>query len=404
MQIFSKQLRDTLHPASLLFIQKIFELSPTQPTSEEIRAIDFLATSLISSNLWPKFRAIYPMVGRSRQSTGINLKNPYRHNIVWYNSLIFNKNGVTNVGTGYGNTFVAPAWFTDDNIHVSAYNATAWNSTSAECVLIGSTTDDSLSTWMHTISLRRRPQTFVNNDPAQGISTGAIFTYSCGSYPPHRSAGFDAGDQLNSQAWGLIVGVDGIYCYTGGQRLGATSSITDPVSSQINPLVRNSFNIGIQTVSQYPFLLLAHRPFGSVAKPRPANSNNIEQTSKANIRFASIGNSLSDQENQTFYNIVEEFQTILNRNVGTFRLGEGDVFVDETNPRVSPQLKINSVRVLTTKRLYQIKDELENKFTKENEAVGPALSINKIEVFGPRRVYTSDASAASVNILNFTEI
>lgn len=118
MQIISKQLRDTLHPASLLFIQRMFETSPVQPNSDEIKALDFLTTALISTNLWSKFRAIYPLVGRSGPSMSINLKNPYRHTIVWYNSLIFDKNGVTNTGTGYGNTFVAPSWFSDNDIHV----------------------------------------------------------------------------------------------------------------------------------------------------------------------------------------------------------------------------------------------------------------------------------------------
>jgi len=404
MQIISKQLRDTLHPASLLFIQRMFETSPVQPNSDEIRALDFLTTSLISTNLWPKFRAIYPLMGRSPQSMSLNLKNPYRHIIVWYNSLIFDKNGVTNAGIGYGNTFVAPSWFSDDDIHVSAYNATAWYDTSAECVLIGSTSDININnSWMHTISLRRRPQTFVNNDPAQGISTPPIFTYSCGRYPPYRAAGFDAGDQLNVQAWGLIVGVNGIYCYTGGYKLGAYSFITDPVSSKINPTVTNSFNNPVPTFSQYPFLLLAYRPFGSVAQINN-QTGQPEPTSKANIRFASIGTALNDYENKIFYDIVEEFQTILKRNVGTFRLGEAEMFVDETNPRVSPSLRINRIRTFVTRHLYSVKDEIDNKFEKENQCVTPTLSINKIEVLGPRRVYLSDSSTASVNIMQFTEI
>jgi len=401
MQVFSKQLRDALHPSALLFIQRIFETSSTKPNSDEIRAIDFLATSLISTGLWSKFRAIYPFIGRSGKATGFNLKNPYRHNIVWYNSLVFDKNGVTNLSTGYGNTFVAPAWFSDDNIHVSVYNATAWNTTSAECVLIGSSPDASGGTWMHQISLKRRPMTFNSGDPALGVSTPPIFTYSCGTYP-NRSAGFDAGDQLNIQAWGLIVGVNGIYCYTGGKKLGAESALTDPVSSKINPTQKGSHQFDVPTFSQYPFLLFAHRAFGSV---NPIISGQPEKTAIANIRFASIGSGLTDIENQTFYNIVEEFQKILKRDVGTYRLGEGDLRIDETNPRPSPKLKINNIRIKRSKHLYQLKDEFEDRFSKKDEFIEPTLSIKNIKVFGPRRVYKSDNPLnANISILNFIEI
>jgi hypothetical protein len=401
MQIISKQLRDTLHPASLLFIQRMFETSPVQPNSDEIKALDFLTTALISTNLWSKFRAIYPLVGRSGPSMSINLKNPYRHTIVWYNSLIFDKNGVTNTGTGYGNTFVAPSWFSDNDIHVSVYNATRWYDTSAECALIGSTPDPNSSSWMHTISLRRRPQTFIDNDPSKGILQAPIFTYSCGTFPPFRGAGVDAGDQLNAQAWGLIVGVNGIYCYTGGEKLGAYSLLSNAVSSRINPTQLNSFNEAIPTFSQYPFLLLTHRAFGSVAQTIKGQT---EQTAKANIRFATIGTALDDYENKIFYDIVEEFQTILRRNVGTFRLGESEMLVDETNPRVAPSIRIDKVTTLTSRHLYPLKDEIYDRFKKENQCITPTLSINKIEVFGPRRLYLSDSTAASINIMQFTEI
>jgi hypothetical protein len=80
------------------------------------------------------------------------------------------------------------------------------------------------------------------------------------------------------------------------------------------------------------------------------------------------------------------------------------MLVDETNPRVAPSIRIDKVTTLTSRHLYPLKDEIYDRFKKENQCITPTLSINKIEVFGPRRLYLSDSTAASINIMQFTEI
>jgi hypothetical protein len=123
---------------------------------------------------------------------------------------------------------------------------------------------------------------------------------------------------------------------------------------------------------------------------------------RVNLRFASVGYSINDSENKIFYNIVQEFQRILGREVYPVKLKTfEEIFSDE----LSCNVKFNKLTTLTTKpyREYLSKSPQ----PKENEKINSLsanLKISKIEVIGPIRIFAEDSANISVSIQSFTEI
>jgi hypothetical protein len=367
-----------IHSYAAQFVEKC-QNAGVNLNSKEIRAIDFLTKKLIEFNLWDKCVAIYPFVGRSAATHSFNLKNFLRHTIKWLNesSLLHDWRGVTNNGDGYGNTFVAPGIMSDNNIHVSVYNATFYPFLNQYSPIIGSSTPGKYqSAWLHTIFLKYPSQ----ND---------VWTYSCGpakfgtSYSTSFSlAGEDAGDFLHARVYGLVVGVNGSICYLNGEQFGTANPPSRPNRS-IPLNIHSSDPIeGIRyDWTQYPFMLFTHRAFGD---PSVGYAN-------ANIRFASIGYGLNSKENKIFYDIVEQFQTILGRNVGNLKIDPDDFLIPEHE--IVPTLQVSSIyqRPLLSAEniLHEVSSELE---------------ISKIKVTGPRRVYVSDNINFGVSVQSFQEL
>jgi hypothetical protein len=118
-------------------------------------------------------------------------------------------------------------------------------------------------------------------------------------------AGEDASNQNHWLAHGLIAGTNGRNCYVCGKRFGVSMS-QGGFRNPINPESGNDPIEGKRILySQFPFLLFGNGRFGSSGQAR----------GKGNLRFASIGYNLTESENKIFYDIVNGFQTILNRNV-----------------------------------------------------------------------------------------
>jgi hypothetical protein len=84
-----QQSKDVLHPLAFEFINKCKNLN-IQLDASEINAIDFLTRQLLQSNLWDKFKAIYPFVGKSAPTHSLNLKN--LHFLLISKTLIKTKN------------------------------------------------------------------------------------------------------------------------------------------------------------------------------------------------------------------------------------------------------------------------------------------------------------------------
>jgi hypothetical protein len=389
-----QQSKDVLHPVAFEFISKCKTLNILL-TPSEINAINFLSRQLIANNLWDKFKAIYPFVGKKAASHSLNLKNLQRHTIVWYNGsdLKHDEFGVTNLNIGYGNTMIAPSWFNDNNIHVSVYHSTYWQNTNDTSPIIGTKIRDDYG-WMHTITLRSLP--VILRSDGLNYERPPIFTYSCGyaSSPTIRFAGTDASEFQHVESYGFIVGVNGIKCYVNGSLYGRQGSLSDSLTQEINKVTtRNVFGSSakIPNISQFPFLLFTNGKFASTAGQ-----------SKSNIRFASVGYELTDSENKILYNIIQGFQKILNRSVEPIVLKTFQEFLKDQYLTFS--ISINKILILPTKpyREYLNITTLPKEFPKIN-ALSPNVNISKIEVFGPYRLFCSDSAQISTSVQYLTE-
>ena len=86
-----------------------FMTSASITDSTQQAAVNYLVTDLKSNNLWTKMKAVYPMVGGNATSHSYNLKNPSQFQITWNGGLTHDSNGVTGNGTnGYGNLNLNP--------------------------------------------------------------------------------------------------------------------------------------------------------------------------------------------------------------------------------------------------------------------------------------------------------
>lgn len=388
-----QQSRDVLHPIAFEFANKCSTLE-TQLSTLEVRAVNYLVKQLIAYNLWDKFKAIYPFIGGNESTHSLNLKNLERHTIVWYNKqdLVHNKQGVTNNNSGYGNTMVAPSWFNDDNIHVSVYNTLYWNKLNDVAPVIGATAKG--NKWMHTIYLRSLPEIIR---PYPQASQAPIFTYSCGESVNDsiRFAGSDASSFAHAETYGFIVGVNGIKCYVNGKlygREGTSSDVSSLPINNINKRTINNVTAHVPDISQFPFLLFTNDKFpSSIGK------------AKTNIRFASIGYYLDDEDNKNFYNIVHEFQTILNRQVPPLPIN----FLERQmlERYLLPNIKINKLSHVTSNPYRELVDKSHN--PREQIKINtfyPNVKIFKMEAIGPRRIFLIDRVGASVSILSLSEL
>lgn len=352
--------KDIIHPYAKNFVEKAGGYQKF--TNTEILSLNFLVKRLIDANLWRKFKALYPFVGRTAQSHSLNLVNLNRHNIRWYGNVTHNTLGVTGNG-GYGNTLCSLGWFTNDNIHLAVYSAIPWSNANTSSNLMGVTTKG------QKITLR----TDINR-----------YTYSL--VDGFFFAGQLANDILNIEAFGLIVGSNSTSCYVNGEIFGAVSPndpITYPGGIPNSSEQNAKLNALINSLDQYPILLLSHDNFGSVTT-----------RSSTNIRFASIGYGLTNNEHKIFYDIIEKFQTLLGRNVGSIKIKLAE-FEQLEKENITANFGIRNV--------IQAPGIKDFNFV-ENEFVLPVFSITKASLAGARRIYLQDAISSNISLISFTEI
>jgi hypothetical protein len=404
MQVYP--LRDALHPSALFFIEKCDSLG-VELNAQEVEAVNFLVTRLIQTNLWNKFRVIYPFVGRNAKTHSLNLRNIFRHKANWFGNIWHDKFGINADGiNGYGNTYFAPSWLEDDNIHVAVYTGTYWSDANENCPLIG-TSSNSVSVpdrglgWMHAIYLRSPTPTIAyEQNGVTHYKLPPVFTYSC--TPPDSTASFgmfageDASNQNHWLAHGLIAGTNGRNCYVCGKRFGVSMS-QGGFRNPINPESGNDPVEGKKILySQFPFLLFGNGRFGNSGQAR----------GKGNLRFCSIGYYLSENENKVFYDIVNQFQTILNRNVPCNEINPvSGIYKEKTT--FYPSISINSSKQRIGRLIRQIKDVTrltpEKNLRYKTEALSASMAIKSCKRTGPRRIFLGDGAIPSVTILDLIE-
>lgn len=247
----------------------------TDPTQSS--AVNTLVEDLKAENLWTKFYAIYPFVGGSASTHKFNLKNPLdtdaAYRLAFNGSFTHDASGALPVTSGgptdpgpYANTFMTNKDLT--NFHVSYYSATQTAAPGSDS-LIGTTDYTGPNTVIALASRNASDQT------SMAINQSSV-------------------DIANTDGRGFYL----------GSRSAATG----------HSLYKNGVEIGTTAYTAAETGTMANYPLYIFSISTGSIPYNFYATNKK-CAFASIGTALTDAEVLTFYNIVQDFQTTLSRNV-----------------------------------------------------------------------------------------
>lgn len=255
------------------FIFRVEAAGGTLTTTEK-NSINTLVVRLKAANIWTKLLAVYPMVGGSVAGCIQNLKSS-SFTGAFSTGWTFASTGVTPNGTSaYMDTNFAPLGnLSSDNNHISFYSRTQNSSTSA--INIGQTTNSSNELYLTTYY--------------SGVS---LKFYSAGIYPTNAAA------VNNTTTTGMHIGSQ---LSTTSRKLYFTGSLasTNTTAQSLTYGTRN-FYIGA------------------------LNSGTATLFAPHECAFASMGDGLTDTEASDYYNIVQEFQTLLGRQIGAPSVSDPD--------------------------------------------------------------------------------
>jgi hypothetical protein len=264
----STAIQQTLHPTVMSYIN-IISQNGYSMSLNEIDAVNNFTWLLVTSGLWSKLIAIYPIIGASGNTHRFNLKDPRDDNAAFRLSFsgtwTHGSTGMTPNGTNaFANTFLNPS----TQLTVSANSVSFYSRTQSIVGLpydIGATTDGA-----------------ANLNPY-----GLITRYNTGrSYYMNGNYGILP---LNGSSLGFFLGFN------------------DSTNSRLHRNGTLLATIAIPTATLPNFnLYIGANNSGGVAS----------LFSNKECAFASIGNSkLTTNEAVVFYNLVQAFQTKLGRQV-----------------------------------------------------------------------------------------
>jgi len=237
----------------------------TDPTQME--AISYLVRELVDNNLIGKFNVIYPMVGGDATRHSYNLIDTGLFRLTFNGGWTHSANGALPNGTNaWANTGFLPSMITGtNNAHFSYYSRT--NSQVTNELLMGCNNFGASPAFY----LRIRDNT--NLSQAYFSSTVA----NQASATETDSRGLFMGNMQNA---------------TLRQIFKNKTVLNQNTNSET--FVKNTANVYIASYN---------------------NNNTPLSFTNKECAFASIGNGMSDVEQALFYDIVQEYQTILGRNV-----------------------------------------------------------------------------------------
>ena len=112
------------HPYTRDFIETLRSNGITL-FSYEVSAINELVKGLTAFNLWDKFISLYPYVGRNSVSHSFNLIDPRKWRLTFSRTITHNANGITSNGSdGYGNTGIQINNLSQFNFSMGSYRRT----------------------------------------------------------------------------------------------------------------------------------------------------------------------------------------------------------------------------------------------------------------------------------------
>jgi hypothetical protein len=229
----------------------------------EANAVNNLVIGMKADGIWTKMKAIYPVVGGNASSHAVNLKTPGTYNLSFAVGWTHSATGMLPNGATYANTALNPSSaLTLNSTHLSFYSRT------------------NVSAVQRDIAIYQ-----VGDNPTMALGT---------------SVGAEISDHYNY-----------------GQRISASIAASTGfylgtrTTSTIHKLYKNNTTLGTNTSANVNIL-----PNGNIFIGA-ANSTTLGITSYSTkeCAFASIGDGLTDTEATNYYNRVQTYQTVLNRNV-----------------------------------------------------------------------------------------
>jgi len=231
-------------------------------------AINYLVQELVDNNLMSKFNFIYPFVGGDATRHSYNLVDTSLYQLTFNGGWTHSTTGATPNGTNtYATTGFVPSNISGtDNAHFSYYSRT--NAQTASELIMGSN------------SFGSTPFSYLQIRDA-GNRTQGVFSSSETNQPTYIGT---------TDSTGLFMA-------------NFQSNTLRQILKNKTVLNQNTVNLAIGK-STAPIYLASYNN----------NGTPLTYTTKQ-CAFASAGNGMSNTEQALFYDIVQQFQTILGRNV-----------------------------------------------------------------------------------------
>jgi hypothetical protein len=233
-------------------------------------AITALVANMKSAGIWNKMKAVYPFVGGTASTHKWNLKDPRDLDAAFRLSFLggwtHTSNGITgNASNTYAQTFLVPnTTLTLNNAHISVYNRT---NNGADYIDIG--INDNPSVVLNTYKIQSR---WSDGNCYYNINSGTQNSFA------------------NASALGFY--------------------IANRVDSANQKLYKNNtINTGVSAAQSLS------TKAGGIFIGAWNNTGGTLYFSNRNYAFASIGEGLNDTEAANFYTAVQNFNTILARQI-----------------------------------------------------------------------------------------
>lgn len=249
-------------PDAAAFISAAGITDPTQQSAIYQLVDDMKGVGNYANAVWSSMYAVYPFVGGSASSHAYNLINTAAYEISWSGGMGHASDGITGNGTNaFGNTLLnANTVLTKTNTFLGAYCGT---NTAQNGYDMAATTGSSV--------------------------VGFISRYGANEvyYRPFN-AGVNQTTSTDSRGWNYTM----------------RNNTTQLTGGKNN--TRTVYNVNYDTTNINEFIyILAMRTSGG----------GVTAYSNKNLRFAVIGQALTTAQMDDFYNMIQDFQTTLGRQV-----------------------------------------------------------------------------------------
>jgi hypothetical protein len=355
-------------------------------TDKERRAVDHLTNRLmLRGDIWKKLEAIYPFVGRSAKTHSINLKRN-RNKIKWYGSVTHDGNGVTSNG-GFGNTLYASGLINKYDRSIGVYSTTKWVDKSGNVVLagVGYPNNQSYSSSAPGRETRVPVSTLnLRGDAYSGINP---YTFHIAKNLSNKvsAIGNLSNDIIHMEAYGWINGNiinKKAQVFLNGSAWGA--KVDDISIFETYDINSNEYRDTFFFPNQYDRTPITI--FGAADAWHRLTGSPI---SNVNIRFMTIGKGLDDEQNQTLYDIIQEFQQILGRAVDPIAIENKNITATD---RFNYGFEVIRLNTYGQKRMYS---------KIETDLISQSFNAVSVFVEGPRLLNKDECVGASVSIISF---